>query len=633
MSRARWLSLAWMAGFFLAAVAQVPQGTRLHSAGGRRPAMTSYRDTPEGKKLDFVISGSSVQNTGPQIIEVDDFDLKSFHNGNPKLTNFIAEAPHCEMDTSNNVASDPGPVQIFTPTTNLYVEGVGFRFTQSNHFLTISNAVKTRVVKALLKSSFLSSAGTTNTNAVAGQVVRIFSDHGQFDFDSNVVDYAGNVHLVDPQLDLTSDFLTIRFTTNGEVQSMLARQNVVLTTTNNGRATGLTGLYYKTNGEEIMKLTTDAAWRNGDQSARAHEFVYYSVRHFLTGSGDVHVLWPETNASNGVIGFRELYADYASMQFPPTNGPVQHIHAQGNVIIVNNVDQSRAMADQADYERKTDVVELTGHPDWWNNQVEVRARTLTANLAGKMYHARTDAHFKMRTAGAKAGQPAALPGQKTNQWIYISSDAIDYQTNQAVFFDRVETRVLQNERLQEKLNCDLLTLELTNNQMRAAYASGHVYGETAPDAAGVVKTIRCRQLNAYRSLQTSLMQHVDAFTNVIIEEYGIGLAAPSNKLAADTVIAYFSPATNQIEHAVALRHVVFDQFKAGQTTHATSDRADYTTGANDIVKLTGRPLAHNDKYNITDADFMVWLPKSNKFQAFGQYTIVPIKHSSTQKSL
>ena len=87
-----------------------------------------------------------------------------------------------------------------------------------------------------------------------------------FDLNSNVVDYAGNVHVIDPQLDMTCDFLTVRFTTNGAVENILARQNVVLTTTNNGRATGDVGYYYITNGNEMMQLSTNAVWRNGDRA-------------------------------------------------------------------------------------------------------------------------------------------------------------------------------------------------------------------------------------------------------------------------------------------------------------------------------------------------------------------------------
>jgi lipopolysaccharide export system protein LptA len=624
-------------GIFSTALAQVPQGTALRE----HPSMTFYRETPGGKKLDYVITGSSVSNLTAQNVLVNEFELKSYHNGDPKLIQIIAQAPQCEVNVSNSMASDKGPLQIFTPTTNLFVQGVGFLFTQSNHLLIISNQTETRVVKSLLRSSMLA-APRTNA-ADAGQVLKIFADHGRFDLDSNVVDYADNVHMIDPQLDMTSDLLTIQFTTNGAVESILARQNVVLTTTNNGRATGATGFYYVTNGDEMMQLTTDAIWRNGDEEARANEFTYDSTRHLLTGIGHVRVQWPNaepnppgraTNPTGllaGTNGFRKLFADFATLQFPPTNGPVQSMSARGNVIIVNQADQSRAMADQAVYEKVTDHVELTGNPVWWNDDMEVKAQTLSAELGGKTYHARTSARFKMRTGGGAANPPAAAPGHSANQWLFISSDDMEYQTNQARFSGNVKTRLVENGRLRDTLNCVLLTLELADNQVESAFARDNVHGETAPDASGLIKTITCERLNAYRSLQTGLMTTVDAHTNVVLEEKGTSPGAPYNKLASDTVTAQFSAVTNQIEQAVAEGNVIIDQTKGGHRIHATSRRAVYTAGANDQVTLTGTPLAWRDNYMITGSDLLIWLPKSNSFQAFGLYKMEPVNVAAVPK--
>jgi hypothetical protein len=306
--------------------------------------------------------------------------------------------------------------------------------------------------------------------------------------------------------------------------------------------------------------------------------------------------------------------------------------ARGNVIIVNQADQSRAMADQAVYEKVTDQVELTGNPVWWNDDMEVKAEVLSAELGGKTYHARTNARFKMRTGGVAANQPAAAPGHSTNQWLLISSDDMEYQTNQAIFYKNVKTRLVENDRLQDTLNCDLLPVNLTNNQVESAFARGNVHGETAPDASGLIKTITCERLDAYRSIQTGLMKTIVADTNVVIEEKGTSPGAPCNQLAADTVTAQFSAVTNQIEQAVAGPNVVLDQLKAGRNIHATAEHAVYIPGTNDQIKLTGTPLAHTDNYVITDSDFMIWHPKSNSFQAFGRYKIVPIKAAAGQKS-
>jgi lipopolysaccharide export system protein LptA len=620
----------WVAGFFLNASAQVPQGTSLG-----RPSMALYRTAPDGGKiLDCVVTGSSFTNLDAQIALVPDFELKSFKNGDAQQLQLTAQAPECDVNISAGVLSDAGPLQIFTPTTNLFVQGVGFYFVQSNHFLSLSNQVETRVLKALIKSSALS----PRSNAPAGppQFVTISAHEGQFSLESNVVDYAGHVHLVDPQLDMTCELLTIRLTSNFSVESMLARHNVVLTTTNNGHATGEWGLYYLTNGDEMMRLTTNAIWHNGDEEADAQEFDYDSNKHFLTGT-KVKALWPNPVATPpgqahptvpvvGTNGFRVLYADYATLQFPPTNGPVERMTARGNVLVINQADHTSAIGEQGVYDRATDSVELTGHPVWWttNKDMEVKADVLSGDLGHGTYHARKNAHLKMRTGTGTGNGPAGPGGHSTNQWLYVSSDEMEDQTNQATFSRNVEARLLDNGKLRNTLTSDFLTLNLISNHVDSAFASHHVHGWTAPDASGVVKTITCEQLNAFTSAKTGQVERIDAHTNVVIVEKGTGRGASTNTLTADDVTAHFLPLTNQIDRAVAEGHVVFNQLKDGHVTHATSRHGVYLGGTNDEVKLTGTPLAHNDFYIITNSEFLLWKRAANLMEASGRYQIIPL---------
>src|SRR5271166_5372269 len=89
-------------GIFLSALAQVPQG----SGATGHPSMPSYRHTSEGEKLDFVITGTSFTNLDSRNVLVTQFDLKSFHNGDPKKVQLIAQAPQCAVDVSTSVGSD-----------------------------------------------------------------------------------------------------------------------------------------------------------------------------------------------------------------------------------------------------------------------------------------------------------------------------------------------------------------------------------------------------------------------------------------------------------------------------------------------------------------------------------------------
>jgi lipopolysaccharide export system protein LptA len=590
-------------------LAQVPPEARL----ANNFKVSRYRDTPQGKVLEMILSGNhSTQLTKEESL-VTPFDMISFRNGQ---TNLTARGPECHL--LSNIAWDAGHIELFTPTTNVFVQGDGFFLMETNQVLVVSNNVETRVLRALLKSPLL---GGQRTNAPEGprQIVKIFARRCQFDYGSNHAEYFGDVHVIDSQMDLTSDFLFVQLNTNGAVENILARQNVVITTTNKGRVTGSTARYYTVNGSEITVLTGDATWHNGDQEAQAEQFTYDSTRHILRATNHVRVRWPnavQTAAQRqageppriDATGVRILFADDATMQMPPTNGPVESMIANGNVIIVNQADQSRSTGDHAIYSRADDRFELTGSPVWWNDRVKVHGESLVAEVTNKMYHAR--GHAKFETAPA------------TNQWLIISSTNIDYQTNLAVFHDGVRVRMLENGALRDTLDCDLLNVELVSNEVATAIAHGNVRGETAPDRTGNVKTIACEALIGHRSPTTLLMKDLEASNHVVITQFGNSTNAPRNKLTAESVTADFFATTNQIEKAVAEHDVILEQTKPFQSIHATAARADYTA-TNDQVKLTGAPQTITDSYVISDAEYLIWQPKTNRFRAFGWYKIIP----------
>jgi lipopolysaccharide export system protein LptA len=581
-----------------------------------RTTYLETRDTPRGKVPDILLSGDTWTNLGPRDDLVRPFQMKSFRSGQVNEVQLIGQAPECHLDRSGGRAWDAGPVVLFTPTTNVWLQGEGYLFIEPKHLLFVSNKVETRVLRSLLKTTMMGSGGS-NAPGAAERVLKIFSSQGQFDYESNVAVYLGGVHVIDAQLDLTSERLTVHFTTNGAVENILAEENVVMTTTNKGQATAPRAFYYVTNGNEMTELTGEAAWTNGDERATAEKFIYDSTRHFLTGDGHVRVWWPNAPQRPGfapkadaATGYRELWADLATLQWPLTNGPVEAMHATGNVIIVNQADQSRATGEQADYTRTNDLFELTGDPVWWNDQMEIKGRVLTAELTNQVYHARGDANFKHK--GASAAHP--------DQWLYIASADLDYHTNRAVFHDDVRVRLLEDGVLRDTLTSASLEVELFSNAVTSAVARGNVRGETAPDKLGKIKTVACDTLTMRRSPASGLIKDVVAQDHVVLREFESDPAAPRNQLTAVTVTAFFSAVTNQVERVVAVRNVVFDQIKTNQTVHATGQEAVYTA-ANDETRLTGQPVARTERYLITDASCLIWQSKSNRFSAFGPFTM------------
>jgi hypothetical protein len=182
--------------------------------------------------------------------------------------------------------------------------------------------------------------------------------------------------------------------------------------------------------------------------------------------------------------------------------------------------------------------------------------------------------------------------------------------------------------LRDTLISDKLDVELISNEVKTAIARGHVHGETAPDKFGRIKTIDCVKLTAHRSPITKLWTDFLAETNVVLKQFGTNTAEPRDQLTAEIATAYMSPVTNQLERAVAERHVVIDQVKTNQAIHATGERAVYTVAA-DEVKLTGAPVARNDQYVISNSDYMIWQPKTNRFMAFGPYFVSSLKPKPT----
>ncbi|MGA2175333.1 MAG: hypothetical protein ABSH38_10165 [Verrucomicrobiota bacterium] len=608
---------------------------------GGNASMIFYRDTPQGKMLDTVLTASNWNRLSDRDVLATPFEMKSYRNGQANQVQLIAQAPACHIDNVGKEAWDEGHLVLFTPTTNVFVQGDGFFFTESNHIVAISNDVETRVLKALLKTPLLA-GGPSNGPSAAGQIVWIFSGAGQFDYQSNRIDYSRHVHVIDPQMDMTSELMTVQLTTNGAVDTILARRDVVITTTNKGRATGNRAFYYLADAGEMMELTGDAAWQNGDEQAWAGCFLYDSARHYLTGSNHVYVRWP--NAAPGTNrpppgaapvadtnAFRELFADFAALQWPPTNGPVESMTATGNVLIVNEADHSRATGGRAVYARTNDSFELTENPVWWNDQLEVKGRVLRAELTNKLYHARGGAQLKLNLAGTAKTNAAPSSNRSATQWLIITSTDLDYQTNLATFHEHVVARLLEGDTLRDTLACDLLVVTLESNQVVEAVARGHVRGQTAPNFAGVIKTISCAVLTAHRSPATGLLKDLAAETNVVLAAFGTGPKAATNQLTAAVATAQFSPVTNRMEQAVAERDVVLDQWQAARLMHATGDRAVYAA-TNDRVTLTGTPVARTESYIISNSDCLIWQSKTNRFQAVGRYNIIPIKAKTNQPS-
>ena len=602
----RHIGWAWiLIAVALGVRAQLPPNITVSQSITANPQIPIYRETPRGQIMDAMITFKSAASTGRADMHVTQFDMRTFKEGDTNQIQLRALAPQCDMNVNTKVAADPGPLELFTPTTNLHIQGVGFYCDQTRRLLILSNQVETRIAKGLLKAPMFSGAAS---NESGSQMIRILADYCKFDSASNIIDYIGHVRVFDPQGDSVSRAMTIYLTTNNAIRAILETGDVAINVANRGVANAESAFYAVTNGAEEMRLDGEGVWRNGAEEARAGHFVYDSANRVLRATNHVRVRWP--NPTNGPT-CALLYSDAADVQWPPTNGPIESMTADGNVIIVNQSDQSRATGRRAVFNRAADSFQLTGSPDWWNDQMEVRGDLLSVGLSNRIYRADGAAFFKTRDASS------------TNRSIQISCESLVYQTNLAEFHDRVVARSFEKDALQDTLISQMLTVTLVGNKIQTAIATGDVRGETVADAAGARKKLRCETLTAWRSISTGFMEKIVGETNVVLEQFG----ATTNlydSLKAEVVTAFFAPDTNRVDRAVAERNVQLEQRKPGQTIDAASEHAVYTSGTNALLTLTGSPSGHTDKYTIAGADSLVWQPQGGAFRAIGRYKIIPI---------
>jgi len=640
-----------------------------------------YRETTNGKVMDAIFTGMDSTPFAGGGIQLRQFKMTGIRDGQATNVAVIAEAPECRLDWDRRIAGDPGPIQIYTPTTNLFTQGVGFFCAESNQVLFFSNQVETRVLKSMLRSSPLFQSAS-NASPDAGQIVKILAARGQFAFQAYLMDYADQVRVIDPQYELDAPLLSIQFSSNLTVESMFARTGVTVTMPGKGVATGATAHYFATNQNALLELAGDedsvAQWHNGEQQARAAKFDYDPNRHLLTGRSQVRVRWPNRPASAAApLTFLELFAGDASLQMSADGSEIEHVTAGGNVILVNQADQSSATAGKADYDRPRDLCVLTEDPVWWNDRMEIRGDTLSVISSNKFYHAQGSARLKLLLSGA----PGA-PSGPTNQWLFVSADDIvsqpvNSQTNLVTFRGNVLARLFDGEQLRDTLTSEvLLAYQLSASQAPGSpvvllVAREDVKAETVPDAAGVKKTISCGVLTARRSPATGLWQTIVAEEDAVLKSFGASGAAVSNRLAAAAITANFSAVTNQIESAVAEGAVVFDQtvpgkngpgggiesnhltaavvtahFSSvtnrvesavaegnvdfvqtapGKSLHATGGRAVYAAAPEEQIELTGHPWAQTDKLTISDADRLKYFLESGAVDSSGLYQMRPVK--------
>jgi len=130
------LSAVVALGFFTGGVCAQPATT----GHANDFSSVEYFKPPHQMLMASRLSGVEAQPQG-QLLLIKQLKLETFDtNGVPGL---IVKAPNCVYDVVHGVANSPGHVRLETADGGSHVEGDGFLWRQTDHFLTISNNVQT----------------------------------------------------------------------------------------------------------------------------------------------------------------------------------------------------------------------------------------------------------------------------------------------------------------------------------------------------------------------------------------------------------------------------------------------------------------------------------------------------------
>lgn len=630
--------------------AQLPPGL-----SGKRISF-AYQD-PKDQKLKAIFTGENAkQVTGSEVL-ITKFSMRTFRNGDTNQVEVIAEAPECLLDRGSSVASSAGPIKAYTAGTNLYIEGVGFFCQQTNALLIISNKVETVIRKAFLKSRSKDESAEilASSSDATNQTLKIFSDHFQFLYESNLITYAGNVRVDDPQMGLTCDVLNIFLTTNKTVQRITAENHVVvLNKQDNSRANGDRAVYVVDAEKEIVQLLGHPTWSDGSRNGTADVFVFDRKSNIFRAETNAVFKLPReqigqpgllssgatrsTNVQPGEVV--EISADTISFKLPQTNAPVREIVAENQVVISSKSDESRATADKAVYNEGTGVVELSGKPVWKIAHGEIRANVLAIGRTNQFFSARTNVYMKFPAkvfAQSLSANATNVP-LATNRWVEIFCDDFLYATNLARLDGNVRANLLEENGSLTTLLCDASRISFgPGNQVESISAEKNVSLQELP-GTGVEtnllkKMITCDSLLVKRSVKTGLLESLHAEQNVVGEQVEkTKLGETLKRISAGVVDVKFSPTTNQIQNVIAKENVLAEKIeRAGgtnKTIQAHGEKAVYQLSGNtESVELLGDPSAWTDSILLSDAKLIHWDLKTGKLGAI-PYKITPLNSTN-----
>ncbi len=600
----------------------------------------------EGTVLKALFTGADARPLKEGNILVKGFAMQTFRDGDTNQVELTVEAPECVFNHFSQTAYSAGPLKVFNTATNFLIEGEGFfsRLSKTNAVLNISNKVYTVMKRGALP-------GTE-----PGPPIEIFSE--QFSFvshkeDTNevrVATYTGNVRVEDPELLLTCLAIKVDLPigTNKVERIVADRDVVIVNKADNSRAAGQRAVYRSIEGREVVSLGGNPTWTDGQIDGRAKRFVFDRTSRMIRAEQEGHLRLPRTALGTGdFLGTAgalptpgtnqtvEITSEVFEIQLATAQRSARSMKAQNNVVIRDASDGSEGRGAAAVFDGATGTLQLTGGASWTAPQVEARGETLVLDRSNRVFKATQKAYLKLLSL-EKSGAAG-----NAKEPVEIFADAYEVTTNLAIFRQNVMAHFAENG-APSRLACGALDVHLTNNQMERLVALTNVYWEQKPATLNNNSTTRkltCQELTLFRSMATSRISRIVADTSVTMTEIlHRENRDVTNRLSARHVDMRFAQ-NNQLEQLRAEENVLVEQ----GANRALGALATYTVNAEgEQFEITGKPVAQMRRTRedgsaedllISNADVLIWDPKTGRVRGKGPYRITPLseKPSSTSE--
>ena len=539
---------------------------------------------------------------------------------------------------------------------------MGFYCQQSNAFLVISNNVETIIRKDTLKKRTVEKKAASPAPDLpleTNQVLKIYSDQFRFLYESNLVTYTGHVRVDDVQMELTCDLLNIELSSNGTnkgIQQITAEHHVVVRNKkDNSRATGERAIYIVNTNQETIALMGHPKYEDGLRVGTADLFFFDRRSNIFRAEQNAKFKMPReqlgqpellnlstASRTNGLTNqFVEISSDLMTFKLAETNGTVQEITAESNVVMLSESDQSRATGQRAIYTESTGLLELTGNPEWRIKENRISAEILIVGKTNRYFAARTNVQMRMPAHLFVKNLGSTNAAEMAKRLVEVFCEDFSYGTNTANFSKNVRANLSGENDSQTTLLCDFTTLSFgASNQVEKVVANGNVVLQGIPGATTQTNLLKqiltCQSLTLNRSVDTGFMTGLHAEKNVVAEQIEkIRLGERLERISGDFVDVKFQPRSNQVASVTGQGNVVAQKIdRLGdkeKTAQAFGERVTYDA-VTETMELTGTPSAKMDDMLIYDAVFLRWNLKSGKVSAM-PYKVIPLNSTNALRAL